>query len=202
MTHCFGEFLARGSPTNRQKLFQSMGHPSGSLLNTWPSKVRQPLKPDHIQLGNLHLREVYSNSSLLSLSVQPSSDDIVLLHFTSELKVNDAARVQFLIKAAHGFVRKLIVPCSSYEHLWSEQSKIGHILRTRRLHEGRRKIKQGSKEYDCADRFALLFLRHDIDETVASLKNITLRAGTKEGNCCIRAHRLRSFRDCQSPKEW
>jgi len=38
------------------------------------------------------------------------------------------------------------------------------------LYEGRRKIKQGSKEYDCADRFALLFLRHDIDETVASLR--------------------------------
>ncbi len=94
--------------------------------------------------------------------------------------------MQFLIKAAHGFVRKLIVPCSSYEHLWStkskifEQSKIGHISRTRRLYEGRRKIKQGSKEYDCADRFALLFLRHDIDETVASLKNITLRQGQKK----------------------
>ena len=48
------------------------------------------------------------------------------------------------------------------------------------MYEGRRKIKQGSKEYDCADRFALLFLRHDIDETVASLKNITLRQGQKK----------------------
>lgn len=126
------------------------------------------------------------NSSLLSLSVQSSFDDIILLYFTSELKINDATRVQFLIKTAHDFVQKLIVSRSSYEQLWStksnifEQSKIEHISRTRRLHESRRKIKQDSKEYDCVDRFILLFLRHDIDEIIASLKNITLRQGKKK----------------------
>lgn len=48
------------------------------------------------------------------------------------------------------------------------------------MHEGRRKIQQGSKKYDCVDRFALLFLRHDINETVASLRDITLRQGQKK----------------------
>jgi len=127
-----------------------------------------------------------SNFSLPSLPVQPSFDQIALLYFTNELKVNDAARVQLLVEAARGFVQKPAVPRSSYEQLWStksdifEQSKIGRISRTRRLHEGRRKIKQGSKKYDCAGRFALLFLRHDIDETVASLGDITLRQGQKK----------------------
>ncbi len=126
------------------------------------------------------------NSSLPSLSVQSSFDDFALLYFTSELKVNDAIRVQLLVETARDFVQKLIVSRSSYEQLWStksnifEQSKIEHISRTRWLHEGRRKIKQGSKEYDCVDRFALLFLRHDIDEIVASLKNITLRQWQKK----------------------
>lgn len=48
------------------------------------------------------------------------------------------------------------------------------------MHEGRKKINQGNKKYDCVDRFVLLFLRHDIDEIVASLKNITLRQGQKK----------------------
>lgn len=48
------------------------------------------------------------------------------------------------------------------------------------MHENRRKIKHDSKKYDCVDRFALLFLRHDIDETVASLKDITLRQEQKK----------------------
>ncbi len=91
--------------------------------------------------------------------------------------------MQLLVEAARGFVQKLTVPRSSYEQLWSikshifEQSKIGNISRTRRLHEGRRKIEQGSKEYECAGRFALLFLRHDIDETIASLEDTTLSQG-------------------------
>ena len=48
------------------------------------------------------------------------------------------------------------------------------------MHEGRKKINQGNKKYDCVDRFVLLFLRHDIDEIVASLKNITLRQEQKK----------------------
>jgi len=154
-----------------------------SRANTWPSKVRQPLKPVHIQLGNLHLREVYP--ILPCPLFQFSHFSTTSPFFTSRVNSRSTMR-QFLAEAAHGFVQKLTVPRSSYEQLWStksnifEQSKIGHISRTRRLHEGRRKIKQGSKEYDCAGRFALLFLRHDIDETVASLKDITLRQGKKK----------------------
>lgn len=162
--------------------------PSGSLLS---SQYLTDQSPAASKTRSHSIREStpprnLSNSSLPSLPVQPSFDDFALLYFTSELKVNDAVRVQLLVEAARGFVQKLTVPRSSYEQLWStksdifEQSKIGYISRTRRLHEGRRKIKQGSKEYDCAGRFALLFLRHDIDETVASLKDITLRQGQKK----------------------
>ncbi len=42
------------------------------------------------------------------------------------------------------------------------------------MHESRRKIEQGSKEYECIDRFAFLFLHHDIDKIIASLENTTL----------------------------
>ena len=126
------------------------------------------------------------NSSQPSLPLQPSFDDFAFRYFTDDLEINDTTRVQLLVQAARGFVQTLTVPRSSYEQLWStkldifEQSKSGHISRTRRLHEGRRKIEQGSKRYDCAGRFALLFLRHDLDETVASFKDKTSWHGQKK----------------------
>lgn len=137
-------------------------------------------------VGESSSQRVLPTSSLLALPVQSSFGDIALRYFTNELKINDPARVQLLIQAAHGFVKKPTLPYSSYEQLWStksdifEQPKIGHISRTRRLHEGRRKIKQGSKEYNCAGRFSLLFLRHDIDETVVSLEDTALKHGQKK----------------------
>jgi len=169
-----------------------MNHSSSALQSSFPSSSllsSQYLIDQSSTVSKIRSHSIRKSTSsrnlfnpfLLSLSVQLSFDDFALLYFTSELKINDAIRVQLLIKTAHDFVQKLIISRSSYEQLWSiksnifEQSKIEHISRTRRLHENRRKIKQGSKEYNCVDRFALLFLRHDIDEIVASLKNITLR---------------------------
>ncbi|KAI9793952.1 MAG: hypothetical protein M1835_006935 [Candelina submexicana] len=124
-----------------------------------------------------------SNSSQPTFSFQPS---LAIRYFRDELKINDTTRVQLLVEAARGFVKKLTVSPSSYEQLWStkleifEQSKSGHISRTRRLYEGRRRIEQGSKRYDCAGRFALLFLRHDLDETVASSEKRTAWHGQKK----------------------
>ena len=124
-------------------------------------------------------------SSLPSLP-RPSFDDIAFYYFTNEVKVDTPARAHRLVQAAHGFVKKLTLPYSSYEQLWSAKSDLfeppmpEHISRIRRLYEGRKKIKQGTKELDCAARLSLLFIRHDIDEAVASLEDTALKHGQKK----------------------
>lgn len=182
---CFRRFLARDSSTDQQKLLQLLDNSSSALKTSFYScslLSSQYLIEQRLTVSKTrsHSTRKFTSSRTLSNSFLSSFEDIALSYFTNEIKINDATRVQLLIETARDFVQKLIVSRSSYEQLWLiklhifEQSKIENISRTRRLHESRRKIEQGSKEYECIDRFALLFLRHDIDEIIASLKNTTL----------------------------
>lgn len=54
------------------------------------------------------------------------------------------------------------------------------MVRTRRLHEGRRKIAQQGKEYDCARRLSLIFFHHEVDEARCSVSESLLRQGTSK----------------------
>jgi len=164
-----------------------------------PSPSRSPLSTQHLtdeplapsETGTYSIRasspqRALRDSSLPVLPFQPSFDDIALSYFTNELKTRDPERIQLLAQVAHGFVQTPTLSRSSYDQLWStksdifNQSEIGHTSRIRRLHKGLRKIKQGSKEYDCAKRFALLFLRQEFDETVASVEDTELSYGQKK----------------------
>ena len=156
------------------KLFHSLDHPSCSpssrpcsLLSTETQHSTQPSSTASSS------QEVLPASSPFALESRSSDEDVASRYFTVELKIKDPARVRLLVQAATGFIQKPDLPNESYEQLWSTKSNVfqplEHTSRTRRLYEGRKRIKQGSKEYDCAARLSLLFLCLEIEETIASV---------------------------------
>ncbi len=177
-----------------------------------PSPSRSPLSTQHLtdepltssETGTYSIRASSSQRALQDsflpvLPFQPSFDDIALSYFTNELKTRDSERIQLLVQVAHDFVQTSILSRSSYDQLWStksdifNQSEIEHTSRIRRLHKSLRKIKQGSKEYDCAKRFALLFLRQKFDEIVASVENTELSYEQKKATVAYKRIALDLF---------
>lgn len=160
------------------------------------SPSRSPLSPQHLTDNPLASSEIEIHSIGAS-SPQPALrdsslpvlplkvDDIARSYFTEKLETRDSKRIQHLTRAAPGFVKIPTLSYSSYDQLWStncsvfDSSETGHTSRIRRLYQGLRKIKEGNKEYDCAGRFALLFLRIEFYETVASVEDRDLSHGQK-----------------------
>ena len=85
-----------------------------------------------------------------------------------------------MFKTIRGFRPPL--PQETYEKLWTHKEGIfGHPAngiseQVLNLQQGRRRIKAGTFEYDCASRFTLLFLAHYVDY-IASCPLKKLRDG-------------------------
>ncbi|KAF7855374.1 hypothetical protein EAF04_010117 [Stromatinia cepivora] len=93
-------------------------------------------------------------------------------------------RMKRLVRIVEGFKEAEALPLESYQNLWSSKSGIFEDFddgshKFRRLQQGRRKIRSGSTENDCAARLTSIFLIHDVDHLSQMPKNTKLHHNRK-----------------------